>query len=86
MTKIIQNQDEIADRILNIALKRVFERIYSSLDRNTQELVESVFVSGEDKEKMDVVSKYFSDVKLLFEEELQKVKEELVEEIKLIKG
>lgn len=75
-------ENNLKDRIFNITLERVFEKIYIGLDSESKKEMERIIPSGNEKEKGEFIKKHVPNFEEIFQEELIKVSEEILEEIK----
>jgi hypothetical protein len=75
-------ESDLNNRIFNITLERVFEKVYNGLEEEEKKEMEKIIPNGTDKEKQEFVEKYIPNFKEIFQEELIKVAEEIQEEIK----
>lgn len=74
-------QEELTSRIFNLIIGRVFKKVYLSFGESRRGEMERVFLSDDDRQKQDFIKKHVPNFKKLFEEEAQKVEEELELEI-----
>jgi predicted glycosyltransferase involved in capsule biosynthesis len=74
-------QKNLGSRIFDLVIGRVLKKAYLNLDEKGKENMEKVFLSDDDKEKENFVKKYMSNFKIVFEEEAQKIEEEIKAEI-----
>lgn len=75
--KTSPKQEEMASRIFELVIGRVFKQVYLRLDENGRKNAEVVFTSGDDKGKDEFIEKYIPDFKKIFEEESKNIEKEL---------
>lgn len=83
-------QEKLGERIMDLALGRIYRRVYARLSDEEKKKMERVFTVGADQEKLEFVKNYISDLKQLYKEELgeifKKIKGEIEQIIKSKKG
>lgn len=74
-------QKNISNRIFNIALKRIFKKIYLEKNEMDKAIMESIFLNGTNEEKDDFFKNNFLKFEDDFKKEISKISEEIKAEI-----
>ena len=74
-------QKNLSARMFDLVIGRVLKKTYINLDTKGKENMEKVFLSDNDKAKEDFIKKNIPNFKKVFEEETDKVTEEIEVEI-----
>lgn len=73
---------ELSQRVVNMAISRILDKAYEEMDSSRKEEMEEIINSGTDQEKKDFIKENIPDFEDLLGQEMVKVFEEIVEEIK----
>jgi len=82
LEKLSPAQSDISKRIYELVLGRVLKRVYLGLGDNSKKEMEKVFLSNEDNLKEQFLKDNISDFESVFKEELEKINQEILEELK----
>ena len=75
-------QTDLSRRIFNLVIGRIFEKVYNGLDSAGKKKMEEINLSEDKGAKEKFIRKYVPDFAKVFQEELIKVSEEVMEEMK----
>jgi hypothetical protein len=81
LNNITKKQQELAKRMMDLAVSRVFETLHANLHKDEKIKMEEVFESGSDKDKEKFVKKYIPDFEGAYKKELEKLGQKLGQEI-----
>jgi len=81
LNKISPQQQEFAERLMNLAIGRAFKSVYLKVSDGEKKEMEKIFELGSDKEKEKFIEKYLPNFKQVYKEELAKLGEELKQEM-----
>ena len=74
-------QKDLGVKIFDLVIGRVLEKIYLGLTEKEKEAMDKIFDGSSDEEKGKFAQKYMSNFEELFEEEGNKVEEEIKAEM-----
>lgn len=77
----MENQEELAKKLMNLALGRVYKTLHEKLGLEEKKEAERIFESGSDAEKEKLIKKHLPNFEQAYKEELARLEEELKNEM-----
>jgi predicted adenine nucleotide alpha hydrolase (AANH) superfamily ATPase len=78
---IPQKQQEFSQRIMNLALGRIYKNLHSELKEKEKKEMEKIFETGTDEQKENFIKKYLPDFEKRYKKELAEIEKELENEM-----
>lgn len=76
-----QKQQEFSQRIMNLALGRIYKNLYSEFGDKEKKEMENIFEAGTEAEKESFIKKYLPDFEKKYKKELSEIEKELENEM-----
>ena len=81
LDRLSEAQKAMSSRIFDLVIGEVLKRAYAGFNEETKQAMDVIFLSDDDKKKEEFIKKNIPDFKGIFQEEVEKIEQQIKLEI-----